>query len=83
MALLGEGIKDNPGSGKISDRNVRISDPPRLLYKGPADNGPAEMKRITGLLYNMLSGKETTTNECDGTFGNMDTFIRSRRDTRL
>ena len=71
MALLGEGIKDNPGSGKISDRNVRMSDPPRLLYKGPADNGPLEMKWITDLLYSMFSGKEITTNACEGTFGNM------------
>ena len=79
LALLGEGIKDNPGSGKISDRNVRISEPPRLLYKGPADNGPPEMKWITGLLYNMFSGKEITTNACEGTFGNMGTLIRSGR----
>ena len=79
LALLGEGIKDNPGPGKISDRNVRASEPPRLLYKGTADNGPPEMKWITGLLCNMFSGKEITTNACEGTFGNMGTLIRSGR----
>ena len=83
MALLGEGIKDNPGSGKISDRNVRMSEPPRLVYRGPADNGPPEMKWITGLLYNMFLGKEITTNACEGTFGNMDTLIRSGRSILL
>ena len=40
MALLGEGIKDNPISGKISDRKVRISEPARLEYRGSADKSP-------------------------------------------
>ncbi|MCL4359104.1 MAG: WYL domain-containing protein [Candidatus Thermoplasmatota archaeon] len=83
MALLGEGIKDKAGSGKISDRNVRMSDPPRLVYKGPVDNGPSEMKWITDLLYNIFSGKEITTNACEGTFGNMGTLIRSGRSILL
>ncbi len=83
LALLGEGIKDNPGSGKTSDRNVRISDPPRLVYRGPSDNGPEEMKWITGLLCRMFSGKEITTNACEGTFGNMGTLIRSGRSILL
>ena len=83
MALLGEGIKDNPGSKKASDRKVRMSDPPRLVYRGPANNGPEEMKWITGLLYRMFSGKEITTNACEGTFGNMGTLIRSGRSILL
>ena len=83
LALLGEGIKENPGSGKISDRNVRMSEPPRLVYRGPANNGPEEMKWITGLLYRMFSGKEITTNACEGTFGNMGTLIRSGRSILL
>ncbi|MHB8561624.1 MAG: recombinase family protein [Thermoplasmataceae archaeon] len=79
LALLGEPIKDNPGSKKPSERKVRISDPARLIYKGSPDNGPPEMKWITLLLQKMFSGKEITTNACEGTFGNMGTLIRSRR----
>ena len=33
------------------------------------------MKRIAGLLFNMFSGKEITTNAFEGTFGNMATLI--------
>ena len=83
MALLGEGIKDNLRSGKISYRKVRISDPPKLLYKGPANNGPEETKWITGLLYSMFSGNEIKTNACKGTFGNMGTLIGSGRSILL
>lgn len=83
MALLGEEIKNNQEQKKTGERKVRISKPPRLLYKGPADNGPPEMKWITGLLYNMFSGKEITTNACEGTFGNMGTLIRSGRSILL
>ncbi len=79
LALLGEPIKDNPGSKKASERNVRISDPARLIYKGSPDNGPQEMRWITDPLQKMFSGKEITTNTCEGTFGNMGTLIRSGR----
>ncbi len=83
LALLGEPIKDSPGSKKTGERSVRISDPARLIYKGPAADGPQEMKWITGLLFNMFSGKEITTNACEGTFGNMGTLIRSGRSILL
>ena len=83
LALLGESIKNNPGSKKASERKVRMSDPARLIYKGPPDNGPPEMKWITGLLHNMFSGKEITTNACEGVFGNMGTLIRSGRSILL
>ena len=83
LALLGEPIKDNPESKKASERKVRISDPSRLIYKGSPDNGPQEMKWITGLLQKMFSGKEITTNACEGTFGNMGTLIRSGRSILL
>ena len=83
LALLGEPVKDSPGSKKASERSVRISDPARLIYKGPADNGPSEMKWITRLLWKMFSGKEITTNACEGTFGNMGTLIRSGRSILL
>ena len=83
MALLGEEIRDNPGSKKASERSVRISNPSKLVYKGPADNGPPELKWITDLLYNRFSGKEIITNACEGTFGSMGTLIRSGRSILL
>ncbi len=83
MALLGEEIKNIQEQKKTGERKVRISKPPKLVYRGPADNGPPEMKWITGLLYNMFSGKEITTNACEGTFGNMGTLIRSGRSILL
>ena len=83
LALLGEEIRYNPRSKKISDRTVRISNPARLVYKGPVDGGPSEMQWIIGLLSNVFSGKEITTNACEGTFGNMGTLIRSGRSILL
>ena len=57
LALLGEEIKDNSGSKKISERKVRISNPSRLIYKGSPDSRLEEMKWITDPYTGCFRGK--------------------------
>ena len=79
IALLDETIKEIPHSGKNSERKVRISPPPKLIYRGPPDHGPPVVEWINNLLKEIFTGKEITTNACEGTFGNMGALIRSGR----
>ena len=83
VALLGEAMQEHQAGGKAKERSVRLSPPPKLLYRGPPEKGPREAAWITGLLQAMFSGKEITTNACEGTFGNMGTLIRSGKSILL
>lgn len=82
IALLGEPLKHNPPR-KRSERRVRITPPARLVYREQKENGPPEAIWIMDLLDRIFSGKEITTNACEGTFGNMGTLIRSGRSILL
>ena len=68
ITILSERISYNLASEEISDRNVRMSVPPSLVYNGPVDNKAPQMKWITHLLYYVFSGKEITTVAYEGTF---------------
>ncbi|MEM4068151.1 MAG: hypothetical protein QXV17_14970 [Candidatus Micrarchaeaceae archaeon] len=83
LSLLGEEIKENPRSKKIRERNVKLSDPARLIYRGFPDSGPTEMQWVVNLLEKIFRGREITTNYCEGTFGNMGTLIRSGKSILL
>ena len=54
LALLEKEVKDNPRIKRISERNLRISEPASLVYKGPPDQGPDEMQRIRDLLRKII-----------------------------
>ena len=82
IALLGEPLKELKAK-RISERNVIIRSPSRLVYRGPQDRGPPEARWMVDLLARMFSGREITTNACEGTFGNMGTLIRSGRSVAL
>ena len=78
ITLLGEPIKELKAK-RISERNVNIRSPSRLVYRGPADRGLPEARWMVDLLARMFSGREITTNACEGTFWNRGTLIRSGR----
>ena len=78
IALLGEPLKEQKAK-RMSERNVNIRSPSRLVYRGPQDRGPPEARWMVGFLSSIFSGREITTNACEGTFGNMGTLIRSGR----
>ena len=78
ITLLGEPLKERKAKS-ISERNVIIRSPSKLVYRGPQDRGPPEAQWMVDLLARMFSGREITTNTCEGTFGNMGTLIRSGR----
>ena len=83
LTLLGEEIPGRQHSEKTSERKVRISKPAKLMYKGSPDSGPEEMQWITDLLASLFKEKEITSNACEGTFGNMGTYIRAGRSIKL
>ena len=78
ITLLGEPLKEQKGK-RVSERNVVIRSPSKLVYKGPSDRGPTEVQWMVGFLSRIFNGREITTNACEGTFGNMGTLIRSGR----
>ena len=83
IALLGEALTESAVNKKSSERKVSLSPPPKLIYKGPPDHGPEALEWMMKLLAVMFSGREITTNACEGTFGNMGTLIRSGRSILL
>ena len=50
-----------------------------MLYSGRPDDGPEKMKWNCALPKIIFSGKEIIINDCEGTFSNMGTLIRSGR----
>ncbi len=83
VALLGEGIPEQQRSTRTGERKIRLSPPSRLIYRGPPDQGPQELAWVIGLMKRLFTGKEITTNACEGTFGNMGTLIRSGKSILL
>ncbi len=78
IVLPEEPLKEQKAK-RISERNVIIRSPSRLVYKGPQDRGPPEARWMVCFLSRIFSGREITTNACEDTFGNMGTLIRSGR----
>ena len=78
ITLLGGPLKELKGK-RMSERSVIIRSPSKLIYKGLADRGSQEDQLMVVLLSKIFNGREITTNDCEGTFGNMGTLIRSGR----
>ena len=58
MELLGETVPEPPPrrNANTGERNIRLSPPPRLMYRGPPDQGPQELAWISGLMETLFSG---------------------------
>ena len=81
---MDNGEKIDPPTKK-ERKQVIVSPPAKLLFRGPITDA-SEMEPIswiTYLLQKIFSGKEITTNECEGTFGSIGMEIRRGRGINL
>ncbi|MEM3455348.1 MAG: hypothetical protein QXT72_02170 [Candidatus Micrarchaeia archaeon] len=76
LSLFEKEIKENPGLKKIRERNVKLNDPARLIYRRFLDYGLTEMQWVVNFREKIFRGIEITTNYYERT-GNMDKLIRS------
>jgi hypothetical protein len=81
--LLGEA----PKAKELQQRKnrVRVNERPELIFRGKMDDPlvPESAKWCMGLLEKIFSGKEITTNPCEGRFGGIGLRIRHGRSIYL
>lgn len=77
--------QSSTGKATKNDHWVKFIMKPRLLYRGPLDNGqlPAAALWILGLLRLLFEGKEITNNRCEGRFGVIGLALRQGRSIQL